>query len=52
MIQTHAGHVINAIDPTIVAQGPGLGYGVKKAAQGVCDSMPTSPQWPPTRTRW
>ena len=35
MIQTHAGHVINAIDPTIVAQGPGKGYGVKKAAQGV-----------------
>jgi len=35
MIQTHAGHVINAIDPTIVAQGPGLGYGLKKAAQGV-----------------
>jgi hypothetical protein len=27
--------VINAIDPTIVAQGPGKGYGVKKAAQGV-----------------
>jgi hypothetical protein len=35
MVQTHAGHVINAIDPTIVAQGPGLGYGLKKAAQGV-----------------
>jgi hypothetical protein len=35
MIQTHAGHVINAIDPTIVPMGPGLGYGVKKAATGV-----------------
>jgi hypothetical protein len=34
MIQAHAGHVINAIDPTIVPMGPGLGYGVKKAAQG------------------
>ncbi len=34
MMQTHAGHVINAIDPTIVAQGPGLGYGLKKAATG------------------
>lgn len=34
MIQTHAGHVINTIDPAIVAQGPGLGYGVKKAAMG------------------
>jgi hypothetical protein len=31
----HAGHVINAIDPTIVAKGPGQGYGVKKAAAGV-----------------
>ena len=35
MMQTHAGHVINAIDPTIVDKGPGLGYGVKKAAMGV-----------------
>jgi len=34
MIQMHAGHVINAIDPTVVPMGPGLGYGVKKAAQG------------------
>ena len=35
MMQTHAGHVINAIDPTIVDKGPGLGYGLKKAAMGV-----------------
>src|SRR5439155_16114125 len=34
-MKTHAGHVINAVDPTIVAAGPGLGYGVKKAAMGV-----------------
>jgi hypothetical protein len=34
-MKLHAGHVINAIDPSIVAKGPGLGYGVKKAAQGV-----------------
>lgn len=34
-MQTHAGHVINALDPTIVKQGPGRGYGVKKAATGV-----------------
>src|SRR5512143_1942736 len=31
----HAGHVINAVDPTIVDKGPGLGYGVKRAAQGI-----------------
>jgi hypothetical protein len=34
-MKTHAGHVINAIDPTIVAVGPGLGYGAKKAAGGI-----------------
>ncbi|MES2177059.1 MAG: hypothetical protein V4550_04275 [Gemmatimonadota bacterium] len=34
-MKTHAGHVINAIDPTIEAAGPGLKYGLKKAAMGV-----------------
>ncbi len=34
-MKVHAGHVINAIDPTIVALGPGLKYGLKKAASGV-----------------
>jgi len=34
-MKTHAGHVLNAIDPTIEPKGPGLGYGVKKAAQGI-----------------
>lgn len=34
-MKLHAGHVINAIDPTIVPKGPGLGYGVKKAAEGI-----------------
>ena len=34
-MKLHAGHVINALDPTAVATGPGLGYGVKKAATGV-----------------
>jgi hypothetical protein len=32
-MKTHAGHIINAIDPTQVATGPGLGYGLKKAAE-------------------
>lgn len=31
-MKTHAGHVLNAIDPTLAATGPGLGYGLKKAA--------------------
>ena len=34
-MKTHAGHVINALDPTIIAAGPGLKYGLKKAALGV-----------------
>jgi hypothetical protein len=34
-MKLHAGHVINALDPTVVATGPGLGYGVKKAATGI-----------------
>jgi hypothetical protein len=33
-MQMHAGHVINAIDPSVEAAGPGLGYGVKAAAEG------------------
>jgi hypothetical protein len=33
-MKLHAGHVINALDPTVVAKGPGSGYGVKKASAG------------------
>lgn len=33
-MKLHAGHVINALDPSIVATGPGRGYGVKRAASG------------------
>jgi hypothetical protein len=33
-MKTHVGHVIHALDPTVLAAGPGLGYGVKKAAAG------------------
>jgi hypothetical protein len=34
-MKTHVGHVIHALDPSILAAGPGLGYGLKKAAAGV-----------------
>jgi len=34
-MKTHAGHVLNALDPTIVPTGPGKGYGLKKAAAGI-----------------
>ncbi|HEX7937895.1 MAG TPA: hypothetical protein VF483_02820, partial [Gemmatimonadaceae bacterium] len=38
-MKTHAGHVINALDPTIIKQGPGQGYGVKRAALGVAEHI-------------
>lgn len=34
-MKTHVLHVIHALDPSVIATGPGLGYGVKKAAAGV-----------------
>jgi hypothetical protein len=34
-LKLHAGHVIHAIDPTVVTMGPGQGYGLKKAAANV-----------------
>ncbi len=33
-MKTHAGHVIHALDPRVIAMGPGLGYGVTKGAAG------------------
>ena len=34
-MKLHAGHVLNAVDPAIMPMGPGLGYGVKRAAAGI-----------------
>lgn len=34
-MRRHAGHVLHAVDPAQVPMGPGLGYGLKKAADGV-----------------
>ena len=36
-MKLHAGHVIHAIDPHVEPKGPGLGYGVKKAAAAVAE---------------
>lgn len=33
-MKRHTGHVLNAVDPEAMANGPGLGYGVKRAAGG------------------
>ena len=38
-MQVHSGHVLHAVDPTVEPQGPGAGYGVKKAAQGAADHI-------------
>ena len=34
-IKLHMTHVIHTLNQNVIAQGPGLGYGVKKAAAGV-----------------
>lgn len=34
-MQRHAGHVLHAVDPSRIEQGPGAGYGVVRAASGV-----------------
>jgi hypothetical protein len=38
-IKLHAGHVINALDPSLEAKGPGSGYGVKRAAAGAAQHV-------------
>ena len=38
-MKRHAGHVLHALDPEVEAQGPGLGYGVKRAAMGVAQHI-------------
>ncbi|MBI4521204.1 MAG: hypothetical protein HY701_10225 [Gemmatimonadetes bacterium] len=34
-MKRHAGHVVHVIDPKAVESGPGLGFGLKRAADGV-----------------
>jgi hypothetical protein len=38
-MKRHAGHVLHAVDPSIETNGPGLGYGVKRAAAGVAQHI-------------
>jgi hypothetical protein len=45
-MKVHAGHVINAVDPTVAAAGPGLGYGVKRAALGLATHIDLAARTP------
>lgn len=38
-LQLHAGHVLNALDPSIEKTGPGKGFGLKPAALGVANHI-------------
>lgn len=38
-MKRHAGHVLHAIDPTAIAEGPGKGYGLGKASQNVANHI-------------
>lgn len=38
-MQLHAGHVLHALDPTVVATGPGKGFGLRKASGGVAQHI-------------
>ena len=38
-MQNHAGHVLHALDPSIQANGPGLGFGLKRAADGIAQHI-------------
>jgi len=38
-MKMHAGHVLHAIDPGLERTGPGLGFGVRRAAAGVVEHI-------------
>jgi hypothetical protein len=39
VMKLHAGHVLNALDPSIEPKGPGAGYGVKRATAGAMQHL-------------
>jgi hypothetical protein len=38
-MKTHIGHVLHALDPSVEKNGPGLGYGLRRAAEGVAEHI-------------
>ncbi len=39
LIKEHVGHVLHAIDPKLLAQGPGLGFGLRPALAGAVNHV-------------
>ena len=38
-MKLHVGHALHAVDPTVVTSGPGLGYGLRQAAEGAAEHV-------------
>jgi predicted lipoprotein with Yx(FWY)xxD motif len=38
-MKMHAGHVLHAIDPKLEPMGPGLGFGARRAAEGITEQV-------------
>ena len=38
-MKLHTAHVVHAVDPTVESAGPGLGYGLERAASGVAQHV-------------
>jgi predicted lipoprotein with Yx(FWY)xxD motif len=47
-MKLHAGHVLHAVDPGIERTGPGLGFGVRRAAAGVVEHIQLAAKVPNT----
>jgi hypothetical protein len=43
-LKLHAGHVLNALDPSLEPRGPSSGYGVKKGATGALQHLESAVQ--------
>ena len=38
-MKLHAGHVMHAVDPSVEPTGPGLGFGIRRAAAGIVEHI-------------
>ena len=49
-MKLHAGHVLHATDPSIEMTGPGLGFGVRRAAAGIAEHLQRAAKVPNAST--